>query len=66
LRLGSGEDGLQTIERVRQALRHPLPAVLVTGDTSPEQIARIHDSGHRALFKPVLPRELYAALRRMG
>lgn len=66
LRLHDGEDGLQAIERVRETLGHPLPAVLVTGDTSPEQMARLHDSGHPALFKPVRPKDLFTALRRLA
>jgi signal transduction histidine kinase/CheY-like chemotaxis protein len=53
LHLGAGADGIETIERVRAAVGHPVPALLVTGDSSPQQIARIERSGHRALVKPV-------------
>jgi two-component system, sensor histidine kinase len=42
-----------------------LPALLVTGDTDQEQIKRVHDSGHKVLFKPVRAKELYAALRQL-
>jgi two-component system, sensor histidine kinase len=63
LRLSGGEDGIDAIRLVRESYGAPLPAVLVTGDTSPEQVKRAHDSGHRVLFKPVRTRELYAALR---
>ena len=63
LRLANEEDGIQAIERVREFYGAPLPALLITGDTSPEQVKRVHDSGHQVLFKPVRTRELYAVLR---
>lgn len=63
LRLRNGEDGLQAINAIRHVLGYQIPAVLVTGDTSPELVKRVHDSGHRVLFKPVLPKELFSMLR---
>ncbi len=63
LRLANREDGITAIERVREAYGAPLPALLMTGDTSPEQVKRAHDSGHRVLFKPVRTRDLHSVLR---
>ena len=63
LRLANQEDGIDAIERVRAVYGAPLPAVLITGDTSAGEVKRAHDSGHQVLFKPVRPRELYALLR---
>jgi signal transduction histidine kinase/CheY-like chemotaxis protein len=63
LRLANEEDGIDAIERVRAAYGAPLPALLVTGDTSPDEVKRVHSSGHQVLFKPVRTRELYAVLR---
>jgi signal transduction histidine kinase len=63
MRLANREDGIDAIERVRDAYGAPLPALLLTGDTSPEQVKRAHESGHRVLFKPVRPRDLHDALR---
>ena len=63
LRLANDEDGIQAIERVREFYGAPLPALLITGDTSPEQVKRVHESGHQVLFKPVRTKELYAVLR---
>jgi CheY-like chemotaxis protein len=63
LRLANEEDGIDAIARVREVYGAPLPAVLITGDTSADEVKRAHDSGHRVLFKPVRTRELYAALR---
>jgi two-component system, sensor histidine kinase len=65
LRLADQEDGIAAVQRVRDVYGAPLPAVLVTGDTSPEEVKRAHASGHRVLFKPVRPRELYSALRNL-
>jgi signal transduction histidine kinase/CheY-like chemotaxis protein len=66
LRLRDGETGLHAIDAVQRVLGQALPALLVTGDTSEEQIQKVHDSGHMVLFKPVRPKELYSALRRLG
>jgi two-component system, sensor histidine kinase len=66
LRLRNGETGLQAIRAVQKVVGQALPALLVTGDTSEEQIQNVHDSGHLVLFKPVRPRALYAALRQLG
>ena len=63
LRLANKEDGIAAIERVREVYGAPLPALLITGDTSPDEVKRAHDSGHQVLFKPVRPRELYSLLR---
>lgn len=63
LRLANKEDGITAIERVRAAYGAPLPAVLITGDTSADEVKRAHESGHQVLFKPVRPRELYSLLR---
>jgi two-component system, sensor histidine kinase len=66
LRLRNGDNGLKAIRAVRNVIGQDLPAVLVTGDTSKEQIQRAHDSGHLVLFKPVRPKELYAVLRQLS
>lgn len=63
LRLANKEDGIDAIERVRAVYGAPLPALLITGDTSADEVKRAHDSGHQVLFKPVRPRELYSLLR---
>ena len=40
-----------------------VPAILITGDTSHDELRRATDSGHPVLFKPVQPRKLLNALR---
>ena len=65
LRLRGGEDGIRAIEQIRQVCGYTVPAVLVTGDTSADQVQRIHESGHIVLFKPVRPKDLYDVLKRI-
>ena len=63
LRLANSEDGLRAIDEVRRTYGAPLPAILITGDTSPDEVKRAHASGHPVLFKPVRARDLSVALR---
>jgi two-component system, sensor histidine kinase len=66
LHLGEGPDGLVVIERVRNVCGYEVPAMVVTGDTSPQEMRRLSDSGHVVLFKPVQPRKLFSMLRSFG
>ena len=62
LHLGEGPDGIAAIERIRRRCGCDIAAMLITGDTSLEQIRRATESGLPVLFKPVQPRKLYDAL----
>jgi CheY-like chemotaxis protein/anti-sigma regulatory factor (Ser/Thr protein kinase) len=62
LHLRDGASGLDAIASVRAALGSPLPAVLISADTSAEARARVRASGHLLLAKPVEPVRLRAAL----
>jgi signal transduction histidine kinase/CheY-like chemotaxis protein len=64
LRLRDEETGIEAIAAVRAALRQPVPAVLLTGDTAPERIRLARESGYRLLHKPLQPGRLRAALQR--
>ncbi|HEX7435525.1 MAG TPA: hybrid sensor histidine kinase/response regulator, partial [Caldimonas sp.] len=66
LRLRDGEDGLRAIEQIRQACGFDVPALLVTGDTAPDQVLRVHESGHIVLYKPVQPKELLTLLKKLA
>ncbi len=66
LRLRDGEDGLRAIEQIRQACGFDVPALLVTGDTAPDQVLRVHESGHIVLYKPVQPKELLTVLKKLA
>lgn len=61
-RLPSNTTGLTVLEALERRVGARLPAVIVTGDTSPEQIRLLKASGRALLFKPVVPGKLRAAL----
>lgn len=63
LHLGDGPDGIAGIEAIRRQCGCDVTAMLITGDTSPEEVRRATQSGYPVLFKPVQPRKLYDALR---
>lgn len=56
-----GESGFEAIARLRDRAG-PVPAIVVTGDTAPENIRRAQASGFRVLHKPVDGARLAAAL----
>jgi signal transduction histidine kinase len=61
-RLPDNRDGLDAIAAVRAALNRAIPALVVSGESSSEQIARVRSSGFTLLHKPVAPAKLRAAL----
>lgn len=63
LHLGDGPDGIDAIEAIRRECGCDVPAILITGDTAPEELRRATDSGYMVLCKPVQPRKLLSALR---
>src|SRR5690606_10745563 len=48
-RLGEGVTGADAIRAVRERLGEPVPAIIITGDTSPERIREATRSGLRLL-----------------
>jgi len=61
-RLRGGMDGVRAIELLRAEWGHGIPAVLVSGASSPEDLARIKASGLVLLHKPVMPAKLRSVL----
>jgi signal transduction histidine kinase/CheY-like chemotaxis protein len=61
-RLRNGQDGMTAIDSLREALGPNVPAMLVSGESSPAELARIKASGVLLLHKPVQPAKLRAAL----
>lgn len=61
-RLPGNSNGLAVIQQVRAHFDAAIPAVLVTGDTSPETIQRISLAGFPILHKPLRPAKLRALL----
>jgi signal transduction histidine kinase len=60
-RLKDGHTGVEAIATLRQAFG-PVPAALLTGDTAPETIQAVRQSGLPVLHKPLKPAKLRALL----
>ena len=60
-RLAAGRDGLEAIAAIRAAHGN-VPALLVSGESHPVQLARIRESGLMVLHKPVPAARLRSAL----
>ena len=52
LRLRGGDSGIATVRALRARLP-TLPAILISGDTSPERLRDARDAGIALLHKPV-------------
>ena len=52
--------GVRAADAPRSTVRRdaPVPAAIVTGDTSPERLREARASGHRLLHKPVAAEQL--------
>lgn len=57
-RLQNGVTGIQAIEGVCGKLGRKVPALLVTGDTSPDILKTLYNSGYRVVHKPIAPAKL--------
>ena len=65
-RLADGADGLDAALRLRERFDAQLPLLLITGETAPERLQRVHDSGVPVLFKPVPAERLLHALAQLA
>ncbi|NJD24750.1 MAG: response regulator [Betaproteobacteria bacterium] len=63
LRLRDGESGIAVLDALRAEAAGRLPALLITGDTSPERLQEIRESGYRFLHKPATAARLRALMR---
>jgi CheY-like chemotaxis protein len=60
-RLANGEEtGIEAIGRIRGALGRAIPALLISGDTTPALLRAARASGYHLLHKPVAPMRLRA------
>jgi signal transduction histidine kinase/CheY-like chemotaxis protein len=64
-RLADGSNGIEAIARLREVLRAPVPAFLISGDTAPERLREAGASGYYLLHKPVLPIQLRATISQL-
>jgi len=61
-RLRDGRNGLDGIAAIRARFGDHLPAILITGSTSPDLLARAREIGVHLLSKPVMPAKLRALI----
>jgi len=61
--LDQGESGFAVIQRLREIFHAPIPALLVSGDTSPEFKLKAEAGGFEVLHKPVPPATLRATMQ---
>ena len=64
-RLADGKDGIEAIERLRNKFSAPIPAFLVSGDTSADRLRTVRARGYHLLHKPVPPMALRAMVSRL-
>lgn len=60
--LDQGETGLEAVDRIRRVLSHPVPAVVITANASPDVAALVRAAGCELMQKPVKPAELRALM----
>ncbi|MCI0407646.1 MAG: ATP-binding protein, partial [Acidobacteria bacterium] len=60
-----GETGVEVIQKIRNAWRRDIPAIVLTGDTSPEAVKLFGTSSLSVLYKPVDCNGLIALIQRL-
>jgi two-component system, sensor histidine kinase len=64
-RLRGQENGIAAVQAVRSVAGDSTPAVLITGDTSPELLKLAHESGLVILHKPLQPRHIVRLVKHL-
>jgi len=64
-RLGQDELGTEVVARLRRELGLPIPALVISGDSSATTLERLRCCGVDFLLKPVLPEELKTEAERL-
>jgi CheY-like chemotaxis protein len=58
------ETGLECVDKIRNEFNEDIPAVIITGDTAPNEVRLLKEAGMDVLFKPVPAEMLLAAVVR--
>ncbi|MEJ6784246.1 ATP-binding protein [Aminobacter sp. Piv2-1] len=61
-RLADGATGFEAIQALNAYVGRPVPAIIITGDTSPERLKEVNASGARILHKPIGGEDLREAI----
>jgi two-component system, sensor histidine kinase len=64
-RLRGQENGIEAVRAVRAEAGETTPAVLITGDTSPDLLKLAHESGLVIMHKPLQPRVLLRLIKHL-
>lgn len=64
-RLGTDDDGVSLLNLLRALYGPDLPGIILTGESSPETLRILADSGYPMLSKPVHPQELEGLISRV-
>ena len=64
-RLAENLNGVDAVAAVRESVDRCIPAIVVTGDTSPERLKEVKETGLQLLHKPVRPDELTAVMQEL-
>ncbi len=64
-RLRGQENGIEAVRAVRAVAGEATPAVLITGDTSPDLLKMAHENGLVILHKPLQPRVLLRLVKHL-
>lgn len=59
------QDGLTLVKEIRQTVREPVPAILISGEPDLPRMAAVAESGLPVLRKPVSGAALLLELRRL-
>ena len=57
-RLRNNMTGIEAVNKVRKKLNYSIEAIIISGDTAPEEIKRVEESGLIILHKPIKPAKL--------
>ncbi len=63
--LGRGETGTEALRRIARRYGD-VPSIVITGDTSPQRIVEVLESGFEILHKPLAPSELRQVVARLA
>ena len=63
--LANGTTGVDAIARLRAAFAGPIPAFLISGDTTRERMRQADEGGLPLLHKPVNPMALRSMVNRL-
>lgn len=64
-RLRDDLNGVDAVEAMRESLESPVPAIIITGDTSPGRLREVSGTGLHLMHKPVNPDELQRLMQQL-